>query len=133
MNNQPETQIEQVYSPSSRQTDRRARIRRFNLLAVYLPIGLASLLALALTILLLIAALGDGSSKALETISAVADSVMILAIIPTMVLCQECRPIVPKWPVHHAFPSSQGLNIYQTVDGIPWASMLEREFHWSHE
>ncbi len=87
MNNPPETQIEQVYRPSSRQIDRGARIRRFNLLAIYLPIGLASFLALALTILLLIAALGAGSSEALETISAVADSVMILAIIPTMVLC----------------------------------------------
>ena len=87
MNNLPETQIEPVYRPSTRQVDRGARMRRFNFLAVYLPIGLAVIVVLSITILLVIIALGIGSTEALETISAVADSVVILAIIPTMVLC----------------------------------------------
>ena len=87
MNHPPETRLEPVYRPSTRQIVRGERIRRFNLIAVYLPIGLAAFLGLTITILLLIAALGNGSSEALETISAVADSVLILAIIPTMVLC----------------------------------------------
>jgi len=87
MNHLPETQIEPVYRPSVRQIERGAKIRRFNFLAIYLPIGLAALVAIVITILLLIAALGVGSSDTLETISAVADSVVILAIIPTMVLC----------------------------------------------
>ena len=87
MNHPPETQIEPVYRPSTRQLERGERIRRFNVLAVYLPIGLAAIIAITLTVLLLIVALGVGSSEALATISAVADSVVILAIIPTMVLC----------------------------------------------
>jgi hypothetical protein len=87
MNHPPETQIEPVYRPSTRQVERGARMRRFNILAIYLPIGLALVIAVSITILLLIVALGIGSTEALETISAVADSVMILAIIPTMVLC----------------------------------------------
>ena len=62
-------------------------MRRFNFLAIYLPIGLALLIVLSITILLLIVALAIGSTEMLETISALADSAVILAIIPTMVLC----------------------------------------------
>lgn len=52
-----------------------------------MPIGLALIIAISITVLLLVVALSIGSTEMLETISAVADSVMILAIIPTMVLC----------------------------------------------
>jgi hypothetical protein len=62
-------------------------MRRFNIFAIYMPIGLALIIAISITVLLLVVALSIGSTEMLETISAVADSVMILAIIPTMVLC----------------------------------------------
>ena len=41
MNHLPETQIVPVYRPSTRQVERGARMRRFNIFAIYMPIGLA--------------------------------------------------------------------------------------------
>lgn len=87
MEQPPGTQIEPIYSPSNRQLDRAAKIRKFNTLYIYLPMGLASLLAVGLTILLIVLALGVGTDEVRETISGIADSFLILSIIPTMVLC----------------------------------------------
>lgn len=87
MNQPADTQLEPIFEPSNRQLERAARIRRFNRIYVFLPISLASIIALALTILLIFLALGIGTVEVRETISGIADSVLILTIIPTMVLC----------------------------------------------
>ena len=81
------SQIEPRYRPTKRQEDRAAQIRKFNRLYIYLPIGFASSIALGITVLLIILALGVGTPKILATISGMADSFVILAIIPTLVLC----------------------------------------------
>ncbi len=87
MNQPADTQLEPNFEPSTRQLDRASSIRRFNRIYIFLPISLASIIALTLTILLIVLALGIGTDEVRETISAIADSVLILTIIPTMVLC----------------------------------------------
>jgi hypothetical protein len=87
MDNPSTANIQPNFHPSISQEDRGAKMRRFNFLYIYLPIGFAALVILALTILLLIMALGVGSAATLATLSGMADSVIILAIIPTMILC----------------------------------------------
>ena len=87
MNQPANSQLEPVFEPSNRQLERAAKIRRFNRIYIFLPVSLASIIALTLTILLIILALGIGTDEVRETISGIADSVLILAIIPTMVLC----------------------------------------------
>lgn len=87
MNQPVNSELEPVFEPSNRQLDRATRMRRFNRIYIFLPVSLASIIALALTILLIILALGIGTDEVRETLSGIADSVLILAIIPTMVLC----------------------------------------------
>ncbi len=87
MNQPADSQLEPIFEPSTRQLERAASIRRFNRIYIFLPISLASIIALALTILLIFLALGIGTVEVRETISGIADSVLILTIIPTMVLC----------------------------------------------
>lgn len=87
MNHPANSQLEPIFEPSTRQIERAARIRKFNRIYILLPVSLAAIIALTLTILLIILALGIGTDEVRETISAVADSVLILTIIPTMILC----------------------------------------------
>ena len=87
MNQPADSQLEPIFKPSNQQLERARNIRRFNRIYILLPVSLAGIIALVLTILLIILALGIGTDEVRETISGIADSVLILAIIPTMVLC----------------------------------------------
>lgn len=79
----PKQQIE----PTTSQLDRAAAIKRFNALYIYMPIGLGTLFVLSLIILMLITVLYSEDLQTLLTVSAVADIVIIMWIIPTMIAC----------------------------------------------
>lgn len=75
------------YQPSPAQVERAKALRRFNRLALYLPVGLVAALIVLITIFLLYFALFEADSQAIITLSAVADSIIIIYAIPTMLLC----------------------------------------------
>jgi hypothetical protein len=73
--------------PTVGQLERAARLRRFNLFAVYAPIVTAVALALALVIWLLILGLPASAEGSRVTVSAVANAVVILLTLPLLLLC----------------------------------------------
>jgi hypothetical protein len=75
------------YQPAPTQLERARALQRFNRLFVYLPIGFVSILIVAITGILLYLALFQANEATLTTLSAVADSVVILLVVPTMLLC----------------------------------------------
>ena len=79
--------VEQKPEPTSSQLERARSMRRFNLLWVYLPIGLGAALILFLVGLLLVVSLQPDNGDARSTISGVADAFIILTIIPLLLLC----------------------------------------------
>jgi len=80
-------QQEQEYIPADSQLERVRRIRRFNYLAVYLPVGLISLIGLLTVILLIYLAVFQPREETLHTISGYSDALTILAMIPLLLLC----------------------------------------------
>ncbi len=87
-----------AYEPTLIQKERAATLRRFNRLYVYLPLGLASLGALTLVILMLWGALSPNIVGTREFASGLADIVLILTILPLLLLCA----IVPAAAVGYA-------------------------------
>lgn len=79
-------QNETPYEPTSQQAQRAAELRKFNLIFVYLPIGLASAIAIVLIAILLIVALNPPSAKALLFISGLADVALVIAMLPILIL-----------------------------------------------
>jgi len=77
----------QAYEPTTDQLARAAALRRFNRLAVYLPLGLAGLVVLALIGLLFWGVLSPNVAGTREFVSGLADVVIILAIMPLLLLC----------------------------------------------
>jgi hypothetical protein len=76
-----------LIKPTSTQEERAARIRRFNLLYVYLPIGLLSLIVVVIVLFLLIytlTPLGQGNNI---VVAALADVIVIVYSVPLMILC----------------------------------------------
>ncbi len=80
-------QQEQEYIPADSQLERVRRIRRFNWLAVYLPVGLISLIVLLTVILLIYLAIFRPRDETLQTISGYSDAFTILAMLPLLLLC----------------------------------------------
>lgn len=75
------------YQATQTQLLRRAELRKFNLIRVYLPIAFFSLVTLALIISLLFISLNPPQEQTPETISGIADAIVILGIIPLMMIC----------------------------------------------
>lgn len=73
----------ETYQPTTAQLERAAALRRFNRLAVYLPVLLFALIALILFVLMLINALpNEGSQATRSLLSGLADIILIVTIIP---------------------------------------------------
>lgn len=74
------------YQPTAEQLARERDLRRFNRLYVYLPLGLFAFAALAVVILLLVGVFSPGIVGTEAFISALADVIIILWIMPMLVL-----------------------------------------------
>ena len=79
--------MEPVFEPSTRQLERAKEIRRFNLLYIYFPIVSLSLVVLLLVLALIYLGLNPPALETLQTLSGIADAVVILGLIPTIILC----------------------------------------------
>lgn len=75
------------YQPTPVQLEREAALRRFNRLFVYLPIGIAVIIALLVIGLLFWVTLIQPGEDSRETVSGIASSVVILASIPMTIIC----------------------------------------------
>jgi hypothetical protein len=75
------------YQPTAAQQQRAAALRRFNWLYFYLPITLISLGGLALFVYLLWSSLPAEQTQERLFVSALADIVIILTVLPTLLLC----------------------------------------------
>lgn len=90
----PETQAVSVVAPTVAQLERRARLRRFNRLTIYLPMTLIGILWLGLIVgLLWLTVVGDwfamdtNQAYYRNLISGVADGFTILMLLPVLLLC----------------------------------------------
>lgn len=86
MSNTPSTTIV-TYQPTPIQSERAAALRRFNWFYIYTPVLVASLAILVVLGLLLWNGVGNRNETSRETISAVADLIVILTLIPLTLLC----------------------------------------------
>jgi len=86
METQEFTQHEIQYEPSAEQTERAAKLRRFNLLYVYLPIGLISAVTIVTVAILLIVAIVQPSVESLLWLSGLADIALVIAMLPIIVI-----------------------------------------------
>ncbi len=77
---------EPTFEPTTAQLERDRLLRRRNRLYIYLPLGFVSFIALVLIALILIGIFAPGIQGTEEFISAVADIILILWIIPMIVL-----------------------------------------------
>ncbi len=77
---------EPTFEPTAAQLERDQILRRRHRLYVYLPLGVASLIAVTLIVLILIGLFAPGSQGTVVFISAVADIIIILWIFPVMIL-----------------------------------------------
>lgn len=86
METQEFTQAEDLYQPTAEQAQRDAKLRRFNLLYVYTPIGLVSALAISIVVILLIVAVNPPSEETLIFLSGLADVALVIAMLPVIVV-----------------------------------------------
>lgn len=91
---QMELQAPRNTQPTSEQEARRARLRRFNRLVIYLPVGLVTLAWIALVaVLFWLSIVGEwfaidtDQANYRQLFSGVADTVTILALLPLLLLC----------------------------------------------
>lgn len=75
------------YIPTLVQQERAASLRRFNRLYIYLPITFFGIVAILITVFLLYLSLNPPSVETLQTISGMADAVVILGTIPAIIVC----------------------------------------------
>lgn len=97
------TQEARKYEPTPEQAARADQLRQFNRLYVYGPIVALSLVVVGLIVWLTIVALAPTSQAARITLSAVADAVLIMGIVPLMLLCA----IVPVFFLVATFQARQ--------------------------
>ncbi len=86
MGTYPPPYQEPTFKPTEAQLERDRILRRRNRLYIYLPLGIVSFIALLLLVLILIGIFAPGADGTEEFISAVADIIVILWIIPAMIL-----------------------------------------------
>lgn len=86
MSNYPPSE-QSGYSPSPEQLEREKELERFNRWMIYLPVGLAAATALALLILMLTGIFAPGLVGAEAFLSGLADTILVLWMLPMSVLC----------------------------------------------
>lgn len=86
MGTYPPPYQEPTFEPTAEQLARDRILRRRTWLYIYLPLGLVTLVAIILLVLILIAIFAPGTDGTLIFLSAVADIIVILWIIPAMLM-----------------------------------------------
>lgn len=86
METQEIIQNETPYAPTAEQVERTARLRRFNLLFVYVPLGLVAALFLALIVIMLIMAINPPDDRSRLFLSGLADAALALALLPFLIV-----------------------------------------------
>ncbi len=74
------------YSPSPEQLERERALKRFNRLYIYVPVTVAVIIVVVLVVLMLIGILAPGLVGANVFLSGLADTILVLWMIPMMVL-----------------------------------------------
>ena len=75
------------YSPTAEQLERERELKRFNRLYIYVPIGIAAAIGIFLLVLMLIGIFAPGLVGAEGFLSGLADTILVLWMMPMMVLC----------------------------------------------
>lgn len=75
------------YSPSEEQLERERALKRYNRLYIYVPVGIAVAFGLFLVVIMLIGIFAPGLIGAEEFLSGLADTILVLWMMPMMVLC----------------------------------------------
>ncbi len=75
------------YSPSREQLERERALQRYNRLFIYVPVGIAALIATFLFGLMLVGIFAPGLVGAEEFLSGLADTILVLWLIPMLLLC----------------------------------------------
>lgn len=75
------------YSPSREQLERESALKRYNRLYIYLPITVAVTFVIVLVVLMLVGLFAPGLVGADAFLSSLADTILVLWMIPMMVLC----------------------------------------------
>jgi hypothetical protein len=75
------------FSPSEEQLERERALKRFNRLYIFVPIGIAVAIGIFLLVLMLIGIFAPGLIGAEAFLSGLADTILVLWMMPMMVLC----------------------------------------------
>jgi len=78
---------EEFFQPSAEQLERERALKRFNRNFITIPIVLAVAIVLTITILMLVAIFSPGPAGSLAFLSGLADTILVLWMIPMTVLC----------------------------------------------
>ena len=76
-----------TYSPSREQLERESALKRYNRLYIYVPVTVAVVFVVVLIILMLIGIFAPGLMGAESLLSGLADTILVLWMLPMMVLC----------------------------------------------
>ena len=76
-----------VYSPTNEQLEREAALKRYNRLYIYVPVTIAVIFVIGLIVLMLVGIFAPGLVGADEFLSGLADTILVLWMIPMMVFC----------------------------------------------
>ena len=76
-----------TYSPSREQLERESALKRYNRIYIYVPVTIAVAIVLFLIILMLIGIFAPGLVGAESFLSGLADTILVLWMIPMTVLC----------------------------------------------
>lgn len=79
-------QNETPYAPTAEQVERTTRLRRFNLMFVYVPLGLVAALVVALVVIMLIMAINSADEHSRLFLSGLADAALALALLPFLIV-----------------------------------------------
>ena len=74
------------FTPSSEQLERERQLQRFNRLYIYVPVGVFTAFGIFLFVLMLVGIFAPGLTGAEEFLSGLADTILVLWMIPMMVL-----------------------------------------------
>ncbi|MFN2124481.1 MAG: hypothetical protein ACK2T4_11690 [Candidatus Promineifilaceae bacterium] len=81
------TSEEDFFKPSAEQLERERALKRFNRKFITIPIALVVLIGIVLTILMLVAIFAPGPEGTMVFLSGLADTIVVLWMIPMTVLC----------------------------------------------
>jgi hypothetical protein len=78
---------EEFFQPSAEQLEREHALKRFNRNFIYIPVIIAVTIVLILLVLMLVALFAPGPDGSLMFLSGLADTILVLWMIPMTVLC----------------------------------------------